>query len=122
MKNFKTGIITVRSLLHNQERGSVAAGSFINAWQRLFPCHEIADVQTGEFDFLIVLVLTGGTESQFLKILPQIKACGKPFMLAATESDNSLPASIEILTWLNAHFPVLSENYSRQPRRNGETA
>ncbi len=105
MKNFKTGIITVRSLLHDPERGGAAAGRFINAWQQIFPCHEVADVQTGEFDFLIVLVLTGGTESQFLKILPQIRACGKPFMLAATGSDNSLPASIEILTWLNTHFP-----------------
>ncbi|HNW12012.1 MAG TPA: hypothetical protein PKI71_11650, partial [Candidatus Rifleibacterium sp.] len=105
MKAFKTGIITVRSFLHDQERGSAAAGRFISAWQQLFTCHELTDVQAEEFDFLIVLVLTGGTESQFLKILPQIRACGKPFMLAATESDNSLPASIEILTWLNAHFP-----------------
>jgi len=105
MKTFKTGIVTVRSFLHDQERGRSAASRFTTAWQQLFPCHEITDVQTGEFDFLIVLVLTGGTESQFLKILPQIRASGKPFMLAATESDNSLPASIEILTWLNAHFP-----------------
>lgn len=105
MKTFTTGIVTVRSFLHDQERGRSAASRLTTAWQQLFPCHEITDVQTGEFDFLIVLVLTGGTESQFLKILPQIRASGKPFMLAATESDNSLPASIEILTWLNAHFP-----------------
>lgn len=105
MKNFKTGIVTLRSFLHDQERGRSAASRFVSAWQQLFSCHEITDLQTEEFDFLIVLVLTGGTESQFLKILPQIRACGKPFMLAATESDNSLPASIEILTWLNAHFP-----------------
>ena len=81
MKNFKTGIVTLRSFLHDQERGRSAASRFVSAWQQLFSCHEITDLQTEEFDFLIVLVLTGGTESQFLKILPQIRACGKPSCL-----------------------------------------
>lgn len=47
----------------------------------------------------LILVKTGGSEELFLKSLPSLK---EPFYLLTHRNNNSLAASLEILSYLNA--------------------
>lgn len=56
----------------------------------------------GTADLSLIFVRTGGTEGQFRKLLPELvaKNGGRPFYLLASETNNSLAASLEILSFL----------------------
>lgn len=99
------GILFLKSPLHDRARTAQAEESIFSECSRIFACKVIDESSISSCDYLVVPVLTGGTENQFLKLWPVIAAAGKPFVLAATETDNSLPASLEILTWLNQNHP-----------------
>ena len=105
MKPVEAGIFPLRSTLHDAERGLAAINELVQACKEVFPCRLLADPADADHDLLVIPVMTGGTESSFLKIWPAIKRSGKALLLAATGSDNSLPAALEILSWLKANEP-----------------
>ncbi len=84
-----------------------AAGNLINASNREFlehlsektgyPMELIALEEVQNEAFPIVFVGGGGTEGRFLKALPQLK---EPVFLLTTGANNSLAASMEILSYL----------------------
>ena len=83
------------------ERAQVSAGKFreeinasLNGEELVFvPKEEIKD-DLCKFIF----VASGGSEPEFLKILKETKG---PFILITTQGDNSLPAAMEILSYIN---------------------
>ncbi|MDD3147439.1 MAG: hypothetical protein PHD82_09065, partial [Candidatus Riflebacteria bacterium] len=105
MRTISTGIFILRSPLHDIERSRPATEDLLAAANQLFDCKITPKFTPEEFDLMIILVLTGGTENIFLSHWPALKASGTPFLLAATTTDNSLPAALEILSWLNANEP-----------------
>lgn len=61
----------------------------------------VADVaELYRSDLTLILIQSGGTEGDFLKVYPELK---EPFYLLTTGTDNSLAASLEILTYLQSH-------------------
>lgn len=55
----------------------------------------------GSHDLDIIMVCTGGTEGVFKRLLPMLrKKSQKPFYLLASNKSNALPASMEILSYL----------------------
>lgn len=103
MPPFKTAIFSLRSPLHDSERAHRTTEEMLAAFSQLFDCRIITELEGEEYDLLVVLVLTGGTENIFLHHWPELKKSARPFLLAATATDNSLPAALEILSWLNAN-------------------
>ena len=57
----------------------------------------------GTHDLDIIMVCTGGTEGVFKRLLPMLREKSqRPFYLLASNKNNSLPASMEILSYLHA--------------------
>lgn len=55
-------------------------------------------------DHQVVAVMTGGTESQMVKLVREGQInLSEPVYILATERSNSLAASLEILSWINNH-------------------
>ena len=55
----------------------------------------------GSHDLDIIMVCTGGTEGVFKRLLPMLrKKSQRPFYLLASNKSNALPASMEILSYL----------------------
>lgn len=105
MSTVKVGILFVSSPLHDSTKTLQIENHFLAACQSRFACARVDESRISSCDYLIVLIMTGGTENSFLKLWPVLKKSAKPFLLAATEADNSLPAALEILTWINQNFP-----------------
>lgn len=59
--------------------------------------NENSDFEFDELGTPIFFIETGGTEEEFKKIFTQFK---EPYFLLATDANNSLPASLEIATFL----------------------
>ena len=100
-----TGILFLHSLSQDKDRLVQLKKNFTAACLSSFGCREITENQFDSCDFIVVMILTGGTENFFLKLWPSIKASGKPFVIASSETDNSLPAAVEILSWLRQNEP-----------------
>ena len=100
-----TGILYLESLVHDKARLETLKKNFKTACLASFGCREITEKQFDSCDFIVIGVMTGGTENTFLKLWPSIKASGKPFVIASSETDNSLPAAVEILSWLRQNEP-----------------
>ncbi len=96
----KTGILPLGSALHDAEKLKRIRNEFLPAIRQYQDCEYIDEASVSSVDFLVVLVMTGGSEGQFVKIWPVLKAKCMPLVIVATRNDNSLPAAIEILSWL----------------------
>ena len=105
MNSLETVILPLRSPLHDSERGLQAVENLLQACRHEFPCRVLEDNAAEKFDLLVIAVMTGGTENSFLQIWPKMRQTGRPVLLAATRTDNSLPAALEILSWLKANEP-----------------
>lgn len=60
----------------------------------------VALIEDYEADLKLIFISSGGSEGKFLKAFNDLKA---PYYLLTSGTDNSLAASIEILTYLNDH-------------------
>lgn len=96
----KTGILPLGSSLHDANKLTRIRNEFLPEVRRYQDCEYVDEASFASVDFLIVMVMTGGSEGQFIKIWPALKAKGLPLVIVATRNDNSLPAAIEILSWL----------------------
>ncbi|MBR2281900.1 MAG: hypothetical protein IJ863_04690 [Spirochaetales bacterium] len=65
-----------------------------NLGQRLVP----APIEDYDADLKLIFISSGGSEGKFLKAFGSLKA---PYYLLTSGTDNSLAASLEILTYLN---------------------
>lgn len=104
-RQMTTGILYLESLVHDKARLETLKKNFRTACLASFGCREITEKQFDSCDFIVIGVMTGGTENTFMKLWPSIKASGKPFVIASSETDNSLPAAVEILSWLRQNEP-----------------
>jgi len=97
----KTKIYSITSLIHNTEAVENSSKSFLSNIQKHLD-HEL--VYCGEdftgydrFDMNLIFIRTGGTEGQFKELYSSLKG---PFYLLAAGTNNSLAASMEILSFL----------------------
>ncbi len=61
---------------------------------------EVAPIDDYDADLKLIFISSGGSEGKFLKAFNDLRA---PYYLLTSGTDNSLAASIEILTYLNDH-------------------
>jgi L-fucose isomerase-like protein len=96
----RIGVVSLVSPLHDPESVRPASShlleSFPNGWKPV----PISPAQLPEVDLPLILIETGGTEHLFRTLYQDLKDPLVPITLLATGFHNSLPAAIEILSWL----------------------
>lgn len=100
------GIYAIFSELHDRQKIERSLKDFSGFASEGIEVKFIDRNQFHSVDLIIIAVLTGGSESAFVRLFPDLKACKIPFALFALPRDNSLPATIEIKTWLNLNSPA----------------
>ena len=97
-------IYTLTSDLHDEQTVDTTTRQFLATLGHdyVFRGHDYSDY--GEAPLSLLFVRTGGTEGLFLRLLPQLRQqTDQPFYLLTSGTSNSLAASMEILSYLNAH-------------------
>lgn len=101
---YKPHLYSITSSLHNAEELEKSFHTFIKNIEAegkfLFDNHDISFDNYDPQQLNIIFIQTGGTENQFKELLKTISG---PFYLLAQDTNNSLAASIEILTYLRQH-------------------
>ncbi|SHM36114.1 fucose isomerase [Halanaerobium congolense] len=100
----KIALVSIVSEVHDEKKVDQSLDSQIKILEDNFeieevPADEIPFTNFNEYDLTINFIKTGGSEATFaenVEYLPQ------PAYLLATELNNSLPAALEILSFLNA--------------------
>jgi len=100
----QTGIFSITSFIHNAEVIEHCSQSFLENIRKHID-HEMAycgeDFSCyGEYNLNLIFIRTGGTEGKFKELYPKLKG---PFYLLTSGTDNSLAASMEILSFLRQH-------------------
>ena len=93
-------IYTLTSDLHDEQSVDATTQAFLATLGHDYVLtDDYADYGTAPLS--LIFVRTGGTEGLFKQLLPQLVACSKkPFYLLASTKSNSLPAAMEILSFL----------------------
>ena len=92
-------ISSFHSDLHRQDVLAQRHASFLASIESYLGQEiEVAPIDDYDADLKLVFISSGGSEGKFLEHFAEMKA---PYYLLASGSDNSLAASIEILTYLN---------------------
>ena len=94
-------IYTLTSELHDANAVKDATREFLNNLEIEYTLkgNEFSDY--GQCPLSLIYVRTGGTEGIFKRLLPELlKKSSQPFLLLASGKSNSLPASMEILSFL----------------------
>ncbi|MBE6142713.1 MAG: hypothetical protein E7177_01840 [Erysipelotrichaceae bacterium] len=96
----KIGIYKIVSSLHDQNIIDVNTKVFISSIEEELgkSFSFINKEQIKDFDLVLVLIQSGGSENQFKKIYKELP---KPYLLLTYGSNNSLAASMEILSFLH---------------------
>lgn len=98
----KINILPISSSLHDSIYIEESTKSLISKIQNQLDCHvNIVNIENlYDSDLALILVRSGGSENVFLEYLPQLRG---PFFLLTFGTNNSLAASIEILSYLKDH-------------------
>ena len=98
----KINIITLKSLIHDSKEFNESSLKFINEINDELKKYEKIDFSLNEkSDILnLIFVETGGSEGLFLNRINEFK---EPYYLLTSGNNNSLAASLEIMTYLNIH-------------------
>ena len=92
---------TLNSLLHESNTFSKENEDFISSIEKeLNEKIELARIDDYDCDIKLIFIASGGSEGLFLKALPKLK---EPFYILTKGTNNSLAASLEIMTYLNIH-------------------
>lgn len=113
----KSGYITLVSNLHDNE----ALFKRIGKYQNILEKADVKSVEIkkiSEVNALFVLIGSGGTEEKFIELFPEITKFKIPFCIISMLSDNSLPASMEIVSWLQANDDKLFYGLLHCPPEN----
>lgn len=97
----KIGYISLVSEIHDPEIIRRTSDQILIKLKENFDFEEIEASEISEVDIPIVFVKTGGTENEFINIAKLFKDAEKPVTLLSCDCNNSLPASLEILSWSN---------------------
>jgi L-fucose isomerase-like protein len=97
----KIGVVSLVSDVHDPRSLDRVSAPIINALKESFDLEEIETGDLARVDLPLVFIKTGGTEHKFVNIAPMLEKTGKPVTLLAGDSNNSLPAALEILSWAN---------------------
>lgn len=95
-------IYTLTSELHDEQAINDVTKEFLDSLGVPYQLKgdDFSDYGTHVFD--VIYVRTGGTESQFERLFPQLREQSTgPFLLLASGKHNSLPASLEIMYFLS---------------------
>lgn len=98
----KLVLVSLISALHKEEKIHQSLSTIEGAIKDNFQIEEIAaselaDNELDNYDLTFVFVKTGGTENKFSNIYRKLS---DPVFLISTPLHNSLPASLEILSWI----------------------
>ena len=98
----KINVIRLRSALHDQNKEMIKANdAFIDELNNELMNDDLLLVENDKSaTFSIVFVESGGSESEFVKIFDSLP---DPIILLSNGKNNSLPASLEIKTYINQH-------------------
>ncbi len=98
----KINIITLKSLIHESKEFNEASLKFINEINDELKKYEKIDFSINSENEILNLIFieTGGSEGLFLKRINEFK---EPYYLLTSGNNNSLAASLEIMTYLNIH-------------------
>jgi len=97
----KIKISTFSSYLHESSVFLKENEDFINSIaDNLSTNIEYANLDDYDCDLKLILIASGGSENYFLENINKLK---EPYYLLTTGKNNSLAASLEILTYLNNH-------------------
>ena len=97
-------IYTLTSELHDEKTVGAATKVFLESLGLAYELKGADYSDYGSSGLHIIYVRTGGTESIFLRLLPQLqKKSSRPFYLLTSGKSNSLAASMEILSYLRQH-------------------
>ena len=92
---------TLNSLLHESNSFSKENEEFIKDLEKELKERIIlTSLDDYDCDVKLIFIASGGSEGLFLKALPKLK---EPFYLLTKGTNNSLAASLEIMTYLNIH-------------------
>jgi len=94
----KTGYITLVSSLHSNSELSRRIALYTQQLDKSGAVKATSN-DFKEFNLLFILIASGGTEEIFLKTVDFVLDSKIPFFLVSSTTDNSLPASMEILSW-----------------------
>ena len=92
-------IHTLTSPLHNEDAVRAVTEEFLNSLGLEYRFAGPDFDHFGEYGPAFIFVRTGGTESLFAQLLPQLPP-RQPIYLLASGKSNSLPAAMEILSYL----------------------
>ncbi|MCR4965222.1 MAG: hypothetical protein K6A41_06160 [Bacteroidales bacterium] len=94
-------IYTLTSELHDPKAVAALTDSFLSSLHITYNLRDDDYSDYGSHDLDLIFVRTGGTEGIFKRLLPQLLEKSRtPFYLLASDKSNSLPASLEILSFL----------------------
>ncbi len=95
------GYIPIAATLVSESETESLTGRYAPALERLGGACWSADALDGPVP-LLLFILTGGTEQEALRLWAnrQVNAPGEPLALLAHSGNNSLPAAMEVLAWL----------------------
>ena len=96
----KINVIRIRSALHDQNKEMIKENdAFIDELNtELMNDDLLLEENAKDATFSIVFVESGGSEAEFVKIFDQLE---DPIILLSNGKNNSLPASLEIKTYIN---------------------
>lgn len=97
----RAGIFSIFSELHDPEKIKKMQEKLHSCLIPQQKTDWVVNNNFSEFDVILVCVFTGGSEAAFVKNWPELASLNKPMALLALTSDNSLPAALEIKSWLN---------------------
>ncbi len=97
-------IYTLTSTLHDSQNVDVLTREFLDSINLPYVLKGDDFSDYGRHDISLIYVRTGGTESIFKRLMPELSQKSRqPFYLLASGKSNSLAASLEILSFLRQH-------------------
>lgn len=101
----KVTVLPIKSKLHKKELLNELTNSFLNKLNdsdiQIELVNSFKELYKEDSDLPLILVQSGGSENEFLKMLTKLNG---PYYLLTYGSNNSLAASLEILTYLKNRY------------------
>ena len=104
----KIALIEISSAVHDQSYIDRSLEGFIKELEEhfnltFFDIENISEIEKSEYDIILNFVKTGGTENLFKDKFSELP---RPFYFLATSLHNSLPASIEMLSYVQSQGEI----------------
>ncbi|MFZ5951182.1 MAG: hypothetical protein ACOYXC_10780, partial [Candidatus Rifleibacteriota bacterium] len=101
----RAGIFSIYSELHDQNRIKASEDLLSSKMREKMQVEWIKNRDFSGYDLIFIAIFTGGCEKKLVEAWPAIKSGKAPVAIIAFENNNSLPAALEIKTWLLQQNP-----------------